>query len=112
MRTLTIYGVDFEVIKPKKSNISTFDRLFTMSDCRTLHDCYAKPSQSKLNIWAWWRSWFAQVLGFNGISFKQFCGVSSYNCFFFTLHGLLTYNGEDYIVYITHAHNRLIKVVE
>ena len=83
-----------------------------MSDCRTLHDCYAKPSQAKLNIWVWWRSWFAQVLGFEGVSFKRFCGVSSYNCTIFTLHGLLTYKGEDYIVYITPTHNRLIKVVE
>lgn len=112
MRTLTIYGVDFEVIEPKKSNIATFDTLFTMPNCRTLHDCYKKPSQAKLNIWAWWRSWFAQLLGFEGVSFKQFCGVNSYNCNFFTLYGLLTYNGEDYIVYITPSHNRLIKVVE
>ena len=112
MRTLTIYGVDFEVIKPKKSNIAIFDRLLTMSDCRTLHECYAKPSQAKLNIWDWWKSWFTQVLDFEGVSFKQFCGVTSYNSNFFTLHGLLTYNGEDYIVYITHAHNRLIKVIE
>lgn len=112
MRILTICGVNFEVIKPKKSNIATFERLFTMSGCRTLLDCYAKPSQSKLNIWTWWRSWFANVLGFNGVSFKQFCGVSSYNRHFFTLYGLLTYNGEDYIVYITPAHSRLIKVVE
>ena len=111
MRTLSIYGVDFEVIKPKKSNIATFDRLFTMSDCRTLQDCYAKPSRAKLYIWNWWRNWFAQVLGFEGVSFKQFCGVSSYNCHIFTLHGLITYNGEDYIVYISPAHNRLIKVV-
>ena len=112
MRTLTIYGVDFEVINPNESNIVAFDRLFTMTDCRTLHDCYAKPSTSKLNIWNWWRSWFDKVLGFEGVSFKQFCGINSYNCNFFTLHGLLTYNGEDYIVYITYAHNRLIKVVE
>lgn len=112
MRTLTINGVDFEVIKPRKSNIAFFDRLFNMSDCRTLQDCYAKPSRAKLNIWDWWRSWFAHVLGFKGVSFKQFCGVSSYNNNFFTLHGLLTYNGEDYIVFITPWHKRLIKVVE
>ena len=50
MKTLTINGVNFEVIKPKESNIATFERLFTMSDCRTLYDCYEKPSQTKINI--------------------------------------------------------------
>lgn len=108
---VTLNGIEFKVITPKTDNYDYYNKLFDLRDYKTLSDCYARPSEAKRNIYAWWKYWFASLFGIDGLSFKQFCGIRSYNGFMFTLVGIICYYGEDYIVDITPKHNHLIKVV-
>lgn len=106
----TLYGVDFELITPKTRNMEAFINGLSKTQ-RTLSDCYAKPSQAKRNIYAWWKCWFSQLALCDGVKVVRFNGVSSFNVHRFSLSGVLTYYGEDYIIEITQTHKRLIKVI-
>lgn len=112
-KRVVLNGEEFTIITPKVSNSKEFDRLMT-ADIRTLSDCYGRCSQRKKNVWAFWKYWFASLYGSDniGVTFKQFNGICSYNVNIFTLHGLITLWGVDYIVYITPTRKELIKVVE
>lgn len=110
-KIITIGSIDFELTVPRKSNYNEWLKLFSLDGYKSINDCYSNPSQIKRNVYAWWRSYFASLDNCLGISFKQFCGVKSYNCNFFTLQAIVTWWEEDYIMEITPFHNRIIKVV-
>lgn len=96
MKTMEINGVTFEVCGT------------TTRQCvkeRSLYDVYARPSDTKRDIWAWWVSWFNEVRCWE-------YGVSSYNSNFFTINAILRMdNAKNYMLVITASHNRLYEIV-
>ena len=66
---------------------------------RGITDVYGRPSARKIAIWADWVRWF--------VSNDGTCTVSTYNCNFFTIRGVVhDYVSDDwYECYITPAHN-------
>lgn len=66
---------------------------------RTLTDCYTKPSATKISIYNEWLHWAVE----NGITHF---GVRSYNTNIFTLQGLATVDGVDYVLNITPTSNK------
>lgn len=109
---VSIYGVSFEVIKPRKYDYSkVWESIFNLDNCRTLNECYARPSETKVNIYHFWREWFKDNSRYDDdVDFSQFGGVSSYNTFSFSLRGIIVYKGIRYVVEITPYHYRLIRV--
>ena len=71
---------------------------------RDVSDCYGRPSTTKLAIYNEWSNWF--------INNDGYCGVASYNCNFFTIHGYITdkETNKRYYCYITKSYNRCIEV--
>lgn len=113
MKTMEVCGVTFEVYEHSKyqPTVERYER-YNSSPRVSLLDCYAKPSQCKRNIYAWWRSWFEQIVDNDGVTSAVFSGVRSYNCNMFTLGGTIERYGVRYIVDITKYHNRLYKVMD
>lgn len=66
---------------------------------RTLTDCYTKPSATKISIYNEWLHWAVD----NNITHF---GLSSYNSNVFSLQGLATVDGVDYVLIITPSSNK------
>lgn len=98
MNNITINNETFELGKPM-----TALELPTIF-CRDVSDVYANPSVTKLNIFNEWSNWFLNNDGY--------CGVKTYNCNFFTIHGIVEdkTTGKSYYCYITYAHNRAYEI--
>lgn len=66
---------------------------------RGIHDVYGRPSDTKISIFESWARWF---IGNDGT-----VTVRSYNCMFFTLHGVVrdAETGNWYECDITPSHN-------
>ena len=99
MKTLTINGKYFEIGKP----ITKMD----LPSCsfKTVDDVYGRPSNRKRVIFQNWFDWFVVNGGY--------CGVSSHNCNFFTIDGLVIDNetSKQYYCHITASHNRAYEIV-
>lgn len=98
-KTITI---DNEIFELKVGNYNDVIRLDYYA-YRTLYDCYNNPSSIKKAIYDEWRKWAYD----NDV--EKF-GVSSYNCHFFTLQGLIKIDSRYFIIRITPSHNYLIQV--
>lgn len=94
-KVLKIGEHTFTVHKSKHASVDNLARYAG----RDLLECYTKPSISKISIYADWCNWVSQ----NNI---MYFGVSSYNSFSFTLQGLTTVDGVDYILSITPSSNK------
>ena len=69
-------------------------------------DVYGRCSDMKKAIFNSWFDWF--------VSHGGYCGVSSHNCNFFTISGIVEdeATGKTYFCYITHANNNCIEIKE
>ena len=103
MKTITINGVDFELIKPRIAEVKPFRGWFC--DEEAIFNCYDRPSLAKIGIWNSWLKWARDTDGI--VAFE----ITSYNCMQFTIGGgYVDDNGDEYVLYITRAHNRAYKV--
>lgn len=93
---IEINGVTFEL---DNKEIVTNPVVFYKS----VYDVYGRCSDTKKSIWESWASWFRDC---NSHMF----GVTSHNCNFFTICGVVTWNNEEYFLTITAGHNRACKV--
>lgn len=66
---------------------------------RGIHDVYTRPSETKVDIYDWWATWF--------ITHDGTVTVRSYNSMIFTLHGVVRdfETGNWYECDITPSHN-------
>lgn len=103
MKTLTINGVDFQLINPRKYEVKPFTGWFC--DENAIFNCYERPSLSKIRIWNDWLKWARDTEGVFGFE------ILSYNCMQFTIGGgYKDEKGKEYVIYITKAHNRIYPV--
>ena len=65
---------------------------------KTVYDCYASPSSTKISIWKHWLNWFMD----NSEGTDDFINVSSYNAFKFTISGKI--NGRGFEITANHNH--------
>ena len=104
MRIETIYGEDFEVIKPRKREVVPVYP--TKWDYMDIYDAYDRPSVYKVEIWEYWRKFGLKddERYHIGLPF-----IRSRNCQTFTV----TMNAYDIdgkfigVMVITRDHNRL-----
>ena len=100
MKRMSINGVEFEV--KKKGSISFYNECM----CRTLDDCYAKPSDIKKAIWKEWCEFFRPFYS----NFAIGCFVNSYNCMVYTIGAQIEVDNVHYNVLITPVHNYIAEV--
>ena len=102
MKTMTINGIEFEVIHPKKYDPRA--AIEAVKDCahRELSYYYDKPSVWKQDVFEEWREWYATAEN------VFYFGICSANCQTFSISALLT-NGVGVIgiIRITRDHNRV-----
>ena len=110
MKTLEINGITFELQKYKGDLVDAYHKYLDMylKDTRRLYDCYDNPSTRKQNIYDWWLNYFRDCKQKGIIESYHNCGVRSYNCMMFTLHGVFEMDGNCFIYDITPSHNYLI----
>lgn len=67
---------------------------------RDIRDVCGRPSETKVAIWEKWVTWF--------VSNDGACTISSYNSYFFSIHGVVHdyVSDEWYECFITAGHNR------
>ena len=103
MKTMTINGIEFEVIRPRKYNPRA--AVEAVKDCagRGLSYYYDRPSVWKQDVFEEWREWYT---GAENISHF---GVCSANAQQFSISALLHDDAGDVIgvITITKAHNRI-----
>lgn len=73
---------------------------------RTLWDVYKKPSANKVVIYNNWRNWLTCC----SESANDFITIDTFNTHTFTLSGLVTINGVNYLIHITPTRNLFMKV--
>ena len=94
--TITINGVTFELdTKETVSNPCVF--------YKSVYDVYGRCSETKKAIWEEWSSWFRDCN-------SHMYGVTSHNCNFFTICGVVDWLDGEYFLQITARHNRAWKV--
>lgn len=105
MKTIEIEGKIFELCGVVDSERAV-KRIMGNSG-RTVADCYERPSEVKKSIERDWRRWFADSPALRHM------GVESYNCMMFTLTGVyrIEMMDEEYLLYITPAHNRAYRII-
>lgn len=96
MKTIDIYGVVFELSNKPVVNIHRINN-------RNLHDCYSKPSATKISIYNYWSDYFINKL--NTYDF----GILGYNSMIFSIEAMFVYEGVRYYAKITPTHNYLYK---
>lgn len=71
---------------------------------KSIEDVYNRPSLTKLHIFNSWSNWFVNNDGH--------CGVSSYNCNFFSIEGIVKDKATNkcYYCWITRTYNRCIEI--
>ena len=103
MKTMTINGIEFEVIRPRKYDPRA--AVEAVKDCagRDLSYYYAKPSACKNTLYHFWSCWAARAENVSHF------GVCSANNFQFSNSALLHNDAGDVIgvITITRAHNRV-----
>lgn len=107
MKTLTINGQTFEVINKRDKQLmkQRVGYIVEHFEGETIYTAYTNPSSTKVRIYESWREWSAGVEGLHCFE------VSGHNSMTFSLHGIYQPSWEEtYIVEITPAHNRLLKV--
>lgn len=103
MKYMVINGKNFEVCK-FKGDVSAYDKV-RFHQRTDIFDKYAKPSETKIDIWWSWVEWFCDTDGISNFY------VASANHNQFTIEA--SYHdevGNKYIMYITKLHNRIYKV--
>lgn len=90
----------------------TLKKYVTMDDLKYnhydyLHDCYNRPSDTKVKINNYWRN-----LLYNEVDEVISYGVSGYNCNFFTLNAIVKINGVKYYLYITKTRQEIHRIKE
>lgn len=118
MKTLTINGITFQVITPRKQEIKdSYTAQFNSQRTtrKTLHQAYQKPSHIKCTIYNEWYAWYSETKQLFDNNFTDnnaiyAFGITSYNSMQFTISFKLEYNCIDYLGIITKAHNKLIKI--
>ena len=108
MNTININGVTFNVIK-RHDMVSAHQRYLELyfKDSCSLEECYDKPSATKREIYNKWREWWKDSKCKGIITDVHWCGIRSFNGWGFTLSAVFTYNGIDYIMDVSKAHNNL-----
>ena len=105
-KTIKMFGVNYEVIKPNTQKARDLWRAFQGSTDVELCDVYGRYSQAKRNAYEYCRAREREFNSLNGV-------ITSYNLFMFTY--AFTGRGEDgkmYLVYITPSHNYILEDVE
>lgn len=97
-KKLNMYGVDFELC-------GTSTRLPQTISTIGIRDVYGRPSDYKVSIWDSWARWFVNEA--RSVKF----GVCSHSCNFFSIEGMIDFEGKRYYLRITKAHNRAYEVV-
>lgn len=88
------YTVTFEIMKKSVG-------LPTVNAYADIFKAYTAPSQSKLDIFGFWHTFFKNLPN------VTFYGIRGFNCYAFTLHGTICINNVWYYFVITKSHNRL-----
>ena len=102
MKTFTINGETFEVIKPRRK-VYAYRGWFC--DEYAIFYAYGRPSIYKIGIWRDWVKWARNTEGVK--SFE----ITGHNGFQFTIGGLyVDENGKEFNIYITKCHRQLIEV--
>lgn len=102
-KTIEINGVSFELTIPRKE-VHAIER-DKWDGYNAIFECYDRPSIYKQDIWEEWFKWAVDTIGVRSF---YICGHS---CMTFSIAGLYEdANGEQYNLYITRDHNRVIKV--
>lgn len=70
---------------------------------KSVYDVYGRCSDTKKAIWEKWSRWFNECN-------SHMYGVTSHNCNFFTISGVVTWGEDEYFLVITASHNRAWKV--
>ena len=106
MRIETIYGEDFEVIKPRKCEVvPVYPSYYSYND---IYDAYDRPSDCKVEIWEHWLRFGLEDDERYHIGRPFIC---SHNVFTFTVTMNVYDNDNDGefvgVMVITRDHNRL-----
>ena len=96
MKTIEINGKTFELCGETSRNYVKN---------RDLFDCCGRPSVYKIRIWYDWVAWFEEA------HISEY-GVSSFNSSFFSINAIARdVNGKDYMLVITHAHDKVYEII-
>ncbi len=95
-KNVVIDGVNFAIDTKNTTSAPTGGAI------RRVEDVYARPSQTKLNIFYDWQAWCVEHCGY--------CEVASYNCMMFTLDGMIEYEGKKYRLYISKTRHELTPI--
>ena len=102
MKTYTLNGETFELIRPRNS-VTAFVGRFC--DENAIFYAYERPSIYKIEIWKEWLKWARNTDGIETFE------ITSHNVFQFTIGGLyIDELGHEYNIYITKRHKQLIEV--
>lgn len=85
-----------------------YKKLFTpnIDTRRAVWDVYKNPSNYKLSVYADWVTWLNNC----SEDCNDFITIDSYSNQRFNLSGVVTINGEKYVIKITPSHNCCAKV--
>ena len=97
-KQLNIHGINFEL----EHSINCVPRIST----RNLDECYERPSDTKKAIWNEWVHWFVYDCE------TTYFGVASYSSNFFSIEGVIEFEGKSYYLRITKAHNRACEIIQ
>ena len=101
-RTVTINGVDFEIVNPitvkGERLIQSYEWFISTKGKRNINDAYKRPSSTKVDIFNYWRGFFSAI-ECSGYT------VLGANCNVFSV-GAIDVHGNYY--YITKVHNYYI----
>ncbi len=95
-KTVEINGVTFEIGKPVSEGHWTD---------RSVYECYGRCSEAKRSIWEFWARYILDT--FRSGKF----GVESYNGFQFTINAIVDWEGQQYQLHISKAHNILCPII-
>ena len=97
-KQLNIYGEQFTLCGTCERSIESISGL-------DIYDVYGRPSDRKVSIWHSWANWFL-----NEARTARF-GICSHNCNFFSIEGIVEFEGKWYYLWITKTYNRAYEIV-
>lgn len=103
-KTITINGVDFENITAPKQRAGIIDDI-NSTYLSSLFDIYNRPSNTKIDIFHEWSTWFEDIDAGAG---RFGCLRGSSNTF--SIGAVTSYAGRELYFYITKDHNRVVVV--
>ena len=104
---INLSGKIFEVVSPR-FNLD-YENIKETTKTRNIFNAYENPSQAKCNIYDDWDLWFWRLYDNEIIEDGSWLGVRSKNTFMFTLHFLVTYEGEKYYCVVTPSNQTAYK---